>query len=345
MEINRDFDQINRTTLDENDPVCEEAELTARLFHAVKLNPEFAIGDLEGDALAWAALDGMAKYGHVDSSRCIENETHALFEKLCADGSHEALSIAVRMADEYLGYEELSEAWYAREELEVSIDRFNSANSSEDKTSMAMRMYRPEEFALALKMTKHGFEDATHVVARMVDARLYLALLNMTPVTYPDTNRRILINSLDTEELKNTGSLPRVRFAHEVIQSMVEKIRGTITGGELLNLADRLEIVGQEAVLDIALVSEAGDAKLLGAEVLPKLLERDPNSEKFKKARKKLARHFKWAQFVSFPSFSFNPYNVGDIETALHNLDEITITDATHILAEAAVRSTVEKEE
>lgn len=327
MELNTQFD------LDQ-----EEAALLGQVYHAAKLNPEFQLAGMTGRALAISAVEALFGRGAPEADGYYLTEARTFFDEQVAKGTHRSLTNAVIIARDLLTFEELSEAWYAREDIEDLIRKdLGSDVADQSQASVAARYQSDEEFELALHMTSHGFEGTEASLGLFASVRFESALRHMAlGGTKQGPELRGL---LSIEELQAFGYNRNVRMAYRSVTSMAERIRKVSGTDALQSLSDILTETITQAAAEVAMLDVAGDSKLLAAELLPQLLADDPENDQYNRWRRKLRRHFKRAELTTMPWFSFNTYTPSEINIALQSLGVLTRNDTVAIIADRAVQS------
>lgn len=321
------------------DPDINEADLVNGLYHAAKLNPDFTFAGMSGRELSIMAVQTMQQRNMPEAEDLKIAEARSAFDDFYNTGTHESLGYAVSIARDFLGYEELSQAWYAREDVEEIIRRDTTCEIAEfSRASVAARYQNDDEFEMALLMTQKGFEGTEESIALFAALRFESALWHMVPVS--TKKAPYLRDLLSIEELRAFGHRSNVRLAYDAVVSMSTRISAVSDSEELRSLSRRLVEGVTGAALDVVMTDGRSDSRLLAAELLPAMLEIDPQNTRYKKWQKKLRRHFKFAELTTLPGISLNSYTPGEIESALHSLGELTRNDVLNIMAEHITRNT-----
>lgn len=325
-------------------PEPNEAEIITNIYHASKLNRDFTFAGMSGAELSIMAVQAMQQRNMPEAEDLKTREARYAYDEYLAGGSHQELGYAVSVAHDFLGYEELSRAWYAREDIEEIIRRDTTCEVAEaSRASVAARYQNDDEFEMALLMTQKGFEGTEESITLFAALRFESALWHMVPI---DTNKvPYLRDLLSIEELKAFGHKSNVRMAYDAVVSMATRISAVSDSDVLTGLSKRLMEGVTTAALDVVMTDGRSDSRLLAAELLPAMLETDPQNTKYKKWHKKLRRHFKFAELTTLPGVSLNSYSPSQIESALHSLGELTRNDVMNIMAEHITHTTTTDQE
>ena len=208
---------------------------------------------------------------------------------------------------------------------------------------MAARYQDDDEFEMALLMSRLGFEDTGDSIGVFAALRFESALWHMVPggtKKAPELRSLLSIN-----ELRVFGHKSNVRMAYEAVVSMATRISAACQSEEMQSLSSDLVEGIAAAAMDIAMTDKRSESRLFAADLLPELLENDPENKKYQKWHRKLRRHFKLAELTTLPGISFHGYTSSQIQEALHSLGELTTSDVMGVVAEYAVHSSVDEKD
>ncbi len=325
-------------------PSRQEDNLIRGLYHASKLNSEFEFAGMSGPMLSIHAVQAMQERGMPEAADFKVAEARCAFDNFYATGSHQTLSYAIAIAHDFLGYEDLSKAWYAREDIEELIRQDTTCAIAEvSQASVAARYQDDDEFEMVLQMNRLGFEDTEGPISLFARLRFESALWHMVPVGTKKTPE--LISLLSIDELRAFGNRPNIRMAYDAVVSMTRRISAVCESEEMQSLSSDLVEGIAAAAMDIAMTDQRSESRLFAADLLPELLENDPENKKYQKWHRKLRRHFKLAELTTLPGISFHGYTSSQIQEALHSLGELTTADVMGVVAEYAVHSSVDEKD
>lgn len=332
LELDRD----NFEYVAHEDPRTEEAELVQRLVHAARMNRDFTIGGLSGDALEAAAIGAMHRLGLDDASGYLLQRDRLSYAEAKKSGTYIDLTYAVELAYFYKDHEALSEVWYQRESLERDILSSSERERNDtDMRAIAQRLSRAKELEIALYMQKKGFEDIEGVLERFAGHRLYLCALLIDNQDW--LAETIIRNTLidDEQTLRSKSGIWLAYAAAKSVNTIVSESCKTESSD---NVEDAF-FTFAELIADRGVNFADSSYKLLASKVIQDLIEIDPDNGQYQKWRKKLARHFKWQQRQNFGAVSFTPYSREQIEEALHSLGELTDSDIVQLIADESIRA------
>lgn len=335
-------------------PQPPESDALRSLYFLSHVNPEVGIEDLRGLNLAEAAVLFMEDAGLDIAPEYRERLQHRKYEAHCdqvetliAENTHSSLTEAVYLASEELNLEQLSIAWYAREEYEATrelrvnkhglVDEADAKQYLLDEFSITDRYTKVVELQIALELAMHGFEDTGPALLRHYQHRLALvdkAVRDATTSTIYGELARDLAHVEHKQLIAcDVSDYQMLYYAHSTIRDCILTAKGV---SESTKQAVTLQTVDfYEDVVENALSlsnGRVGRNMIFATRLMADLLEFDPDNKKYKKWQKRLGRHFGIHQY----DLITRTYRHSDMEYALHNLGRPTISDTVVMMADAS---------
>lgn len=348
-------DIIRSMTNEKQTPAVRSPESDAlrSLYFLSHANPEAGIEDLRGINLAEFAVIAMEEAG-LDIAgeyrkRLLERKIEGM-HALVAEETYASLTEAVHLAATELRLEDLSFAWFSREEYENSrefvtdIDEPVAFEDVEeyllDEMRICERYTDPDEFRIAYRLAHRGFEGVDKAITEFYVYRLSL-IKQATQDKSASTTYRVLGANLTRLEhdrfiKRNVPEHQMLFYAYDWLLSAIKELKTLSV--ETLRELDTHTVRFCEEVIEDTLANKQYSSRnnVLSSKLLEQLLERDPENETYLKWKKKLTRHFKVHQFGLIAPI----YGSSEVQYALHNLGEFTVDDSVAALASRAIDNT-----
>lgn len=330
-----------------------EADALRSLYFLSHANPEAGIEDLKGLNLAEAAvmfmeeaeLDMAPEYRERLQLRKYEAYCDQV-ETLIAENTHKSLTNAVYLASEELNLEQLSIAWYAREEYEsarqITLNQYGLVNEEDveqhfvDEASIARRYTDVVEFQIALELAANGFEGTGDALLKYYQYRLAridkAVRSNRSTVTYMELAMTFARTEHERLISKGVPEHEVLYYAHSWMLNFILSAKGTSEDTKAAVVTQTVNFY--ENVIEDTLNPSNGRIPrnmVLASKLVADLIEFDPENKQYQKWRKRLVRHFTIQQYNLISPV----YKHADLEYALHNLEQPT-SDTIAMMADVS---------